>query len=175
MIKIHFLYTSERKNTGGKYMNQFRKDLANAKHAEKIVRETFSSLTDKYEFYDVSEDRAYYYKGDIKCLSVSNKNVTFIEVKDDSRIAETGNILCEVEVYYKECDYYGKGNMDADYDIYCIVSKQERKIYVLDFKELKRIHKWGTFREIDHPAQTTYCYLLPLGLAKSAMIEVIDY
>ena len=153
----------------------FKEDLANAKDAEKIVREVFTSLTDKYQFEDVSEDRSCYYKGDIKAVSVSNNECIYIEVKDDSRIAETGNILCEVEVYYKECDYYGKGNMECDYDIYTIVSKQERKIYVLDFKELKRIHKWGTFREIDHPAQTTYCYLLPLGMAKSAIIEVIDF
>lgn len=156
-------------------LNGFKEDLAKAKEAEEIVREVFTSLTDKYEFTDVSEDRAYYYKGDIKALSVSNKNETFIEVKDDSRIGETKNILCEVEVYYKDCDYYGKGNMDADYDIYTIVSKQERKIYVLDFKELKRIHKRGEFRTIEHPAQITYCYLLPLGLAKDAIIEVINY
>lgn len=156
-------------------LNGFKEDLANAKDAEKIVREVFTSLTDKYSFEDVSDERQYYYKGDIKAVSVSNNKEVFIEVKDDSRIAETGNILCEVEVYYKECDYYGKGNMCADYDIYCIVSKQERKIYVLDFKELQRIYKMGEYRSIEHPAQITYCYLLPLGLAKKAMIEVINY
>ena len=65
--------------------------------------------------------------------------------------------------------------MESDYDIYTIVSESERKIYVLDFKELKRIYRRGEFKQINHPAQITYCYLLPLGLAKKAMIEVIDY
>ena len=157
-------------------LRQFREDLANAKHAEELVREVFTSLTNKYSFLDVSEDKQYYYKGDIKAVSVSNNNdEVFIEVKCDSRIGETGNILCEEEVYYKDNDYYGKGNMKADYDVYCVVSESERKIYVLDFKKLKEIYKMGEYRSIEHPAQITYCYLLPLGLAKKAMIEVIDY
>ena len=159
-------------------MNGFRQDLMKAKEAEKIVREVFTSLTDRYSFEDVSEDRDCFYKGDIKAtpktINCSREEI-YIEVKDDSRIGETKNILCEEEVYFKECDYYSKGNMKAGYDIYCIVSKSERKIYVLDFKKLRNIYKKGEFKSIEHPAQITYCYLLPLGLAQEAIITIISY
>lgn len=83
--------------------------------------DTFSAATKKYTFEDVSNNREYFYKGDIKATSSTGKEI-FIEVKDDSRIAESKNVLCEYEVYYKESNYYGKGNMKSNYDIYCVVS-----------------------------------------------------
>lgn len=46
----------------------------------------------------------------------------FIEVKDDSRIADTGRVLCEERVCYKDGDYFQKGFMYSDYDIFCVVS-----------------------------------------------------
>jgi hypothetical protein len=42
-------------------------------------------------------------------------------------------VLCEEEIFYKDGGYFGKGNMKSNYDIYCIVSQSERKIYVIDF------------------------------------------
>ena len=59
-----------------------------------------------------------------------------IEVKNDSCIASSGNILCEEENYIKADNRMIKGNMYCDSDIFCIVSQQARKIYVLDFKRL---------------------------------------
>ena len=61
-----------------------------------------------------------------------NNKVYFIEVKNDSRIADTGNVLCEEEVYYKKNDYYGKGNMYSNADVFAIVSKQNQKIYFIN-------------------------------------------
>ena len=46
----------------------------------------------------------------------------FIEVKDDSRIADTGNVLCEERVFFREGNYYQKGFMYNDYEIFCVVS-----------------------------------------------------
>jgi hypothetical protein len=60
-----------------------------------------------------------------------------IEVKDDSKIAETQNVLCEEEVYYDNIQDFVKGNFHSDYEIYCVVSKAERKVYVMDFSILK--------------------------------------
>ena len=157
-------------------LKDFYHDLQAAKKAEKIVKDTFSALAIGFAFEDVSEAREYFYKGDIKATDPLGRE-TFIEVKDDSRIAETKNILCEYEVYYKENDYYSKGNMHSNYDVYCIVSQAERKIYVLDFKILKEIYKKGQHRVIPHAQQDTYCYLLPISIAKryGAMIAELEY
>lgn len=158
-------------------LNNFNTDLAAAKAAEEMVRNIFGSLTNEYRFEDVSNQREFYYKGDIKATSLSTGKEIFIEVKDDSRIAQTHNILCETEVFYKEYGAFGKGNMSCDYNIYCVVSKEEHKIYVIDFKVLKEIYKKGEFKTIDHPQQTTYCYLLPIWLIKkyNGLLDIIDY
>lgn len=157
-------------------LNNFYSDLAQAKEAEDIVLNTFSAMTDKYTFNPVSDNPAYYYKGDIIAISEDGREIG-IEVKDDSRIADTSNVLCEEEVYYKYNDYYGKGNMQSNYDIYCVVSRKEQKIYVIDFNILRANYKKGEFCEVRHPQQITYCYLLNLGTIKrlGGLIATIHY
>ena len=159
-------------------VKNFEKDLAAAKEAEYLVEKYFRLLgSDTYEFRNVSEDLDYYYIGDLLAFDADGRRLG-IEVKDDSRIAETGNVLCEERVYYIHGDYEGKGNMQSNYDIYCIVSKSEKKIYIIDFKKLKKIYRtFGMLKEIPHPDQITYCYLLPLWVVKQqgAFIAEIDY
>ena len=46
-------------------ITNFYKDLRKGHRAERIVKDVFSSLTDKYTFTDVSNDPAYYHSGDI--------------------------------------------------------------------------------------------------------------
>lgn len=159
-------------------VEKFNEDLAAAKEAEYLVEKYFRLLgSDTYEFRNVSEDADYYYIGDLLAFCADGRRLG-IEVKDDSRIAETGNVLCEESVYYIHGDYEGKGNMQSNYDIYCIVSKTEKKIYIIDFKKLKKIYRaFGMLKEIPHPDQITYCYLLPLYVIKQqgAFIAEIDY
>lgn len=154
----------------------FYEDLAQAREAEQLVLDVFSNLSKDYKFENVGAERKYFYKGDIKATAADGREI-FIEVKDDSVIHRTKNILCEEEVYYKSNDYYGKGNMQSDYDIYVVVSKEERKMYVIDFEMLQNIYERGEYKVIEHPAQITYCYLLPLGVAKrlGAVIQTIKY
>lgn len=159
------------------FSDVFKKDLAEAKAAEKIVLDTFSSLATGYTFTDVSADSSCYYRGDIKAVAADGTEI-FIEVKNDNRIADTGRILCEEEVYYYENDYYSKGNMSCNSDYFCIVSQSERRIYVLDFKKLKEIYKrYGEYKIIKHAFQESYVYLLDLCWAKSkgALIHKITY
>ena len=159
-------------------VKNFEKDLAAAKEAEYLVEKYFRIMgSDTYEFRNVSEDSDYYYKGDLLAIAADGHRVG-IEVKDDSRIAETGNVLCEESVYYIRGDYEGKGNMQSNYDIYCIVSKPEKKIYIIDFKKLRKIYKsFGIAKEIPHVDQITYCYLVPLWVIKQqgCFIAEIDY
>ena len=91
-------------------LGNFYQDLAKARGAERLVRETFAALTNDYTFEDVSNEREYFYRGDIKAIAADGREI-FIEVKDDSRIQETHNVLCETAIYYYERGEYGKGNM----------------------------------------------------------------
>lgn len=154
----------------------FYTDLEKARVAENIVKDTFASLTTGYAFENVADQKEYYYKGDIKATAADGREI-FIEVKDDSRIAETHNVLCEYEVYYKDYGYFGKGNMQSSYNIYCVVSQTERKIYVMDFPTLQQNYRKGEHKVIKHYDQDTYCYLLPIGIIKrlGGLIAVVSY
>lgn len=101
-------------------VSNFFSDLEKGHKAEDIVRNTFAALTNEYSFYDVSGDREYYRKGDIKAID-DDDNEIMIEVKNDSRIAETRNVLCEELVTYADGGF-SDGNMYSDYEIYCVVS-----------------------------------------------------
>lgn len=129
-----------------------------------------------YQVLDISEDPQYYHTGDLKVMTPSGER--FVEVKDDSRIADTKNILCEEEVFYKETNQFIKGNMYSNYDIYAVVSQSERKIYFFDFSKLKEIYKrFGTYKTINHSEQYNNCYLLELCRAKQfgALVAKINY
>ena len=57
--------------------------------------------------------------------------------------------------------------MYSHYDIYAVVSQEERKIYFIDFSILKQIYRRFELKEIHHPAQTTIGYLVPIGNIRS--------
>lgn len=158
-------------------LRDFKKDLENARAAEMLTLQLLENLTDDYDFYDMTNDRSWRYKGDIKAVSKATGKLIGIDVKDDSRIAETRNILCEEENYIKDGDYFIKGNMQSEYDVMAIVSQPERKIYFIDFEILKQNYKKGEFRVIKHFDQDTYCYLLPIGIIKKrgGLIAAIEY
>ena len=158
-------------------LKEFYADLEAAKPAEELVRKTLANLAPGYKFEDVSYETQCYYKGDIKAIAPDGTEI-YLEVKDDSRIAETRNILCEEEVYFKWENYFAPGNMQSDYDYLCIVSKSEHRIYVLDFPKLKEIYKIkGDFKIIPHANQNTHCYLVPLFKARNsgALLHTINY
>lgn len=157
-------------------VSNFWDDLAQARKSEDLVREVFSSLTNDYIFIDVGSQREYFNKGDIKAVSADGREI-FIEVKKDSRIADTQNLLCEEENYYYATGEWIKGNFYSDYQIYCVVSEAERKIYVMDFSILKKFYKSGKFKQIRHQEQDCYCYLCPLPEVRAwgAMIAELEY
>ena len=86
-------------------------------------------------------------------------------------------MLCEEEVFYSSTGNYVEGNMYSNYETYCVVSQDKKKIYVIDFKVLKRIYQRGNYKEIRHKDQTTYCFLVPLIMLKNegGIIAEIDY
>ena len=157
-------------------VTNFFHDLAQAQTAEVLVAETLSGLTKDYQFINVGNQRAYFHKGDIKAVGADGREI-MIEVKKDSRIGQTHNLLCEEEVYYFDTNSFAKGNFYSDYEIYCVVSESERKMYFMDFSILKKHYKSGTWKQIRHYDQTTYCYLCSLSKVRSwgAMIAEITY
>ena len=158
-------------------LDNFARDLAFGQEAERTVREVFSSLDDSRIYEDVGSNPLYYHIGDIKVTDKESGEVRYIEVKNDSRIADTGNVLCEDEVYYKKHDYLANGNMHSNYDIYAVVSQEQRKIYVLDFKVLKKNYRKGSFKVISWPQQESYVYLLNINDIDrlGGLITVVNY
>ena len=157
-------------------VSNFWADLSAARSAEQIVLDTFSSLTTDFTFYDVGSQREYFHKGDIKAVAADGREI-FIEVKNDSRIADTQNLLCEEENYYYATGELRKGNFYSDYEIYCVVSQEERKIYVMDFSKLKAHYKSGRYKEMYHAEQISCFYLCSLDDVKAwgAMIAEVNY
>ena len=146
-------------------LKEFWGDLAKAQVVEKQVLNTLSSLGTKYKFELVSDQPQYYHKGDIKAIAPDGKEI-FIDVKNDSRIHDTRNVLCEEENFFKEGGYYSKGNMYSSYDILAVVSQEEQKIYFIDFPLLKTFYNKTPLEYKEHREQISFFYLCPLGTIK---------
>lgn len=157
-------------------VSTFFEDLSNARAAEHIVLDKLSSLTNDYTFTDCANNKNYWHKGDIIATDADGAQL-FIEVKDDSRIHETGNVLCEYAVEYYETGKRAKGGMFNETDIYCVVSQPLHKIYVFDFERLKKVYLRGKYKVIPHAEQTTYCYLNKLEALEKcgALVGELDY
>ena len=159
------------------YLPEFLESLKAAKPSEYLVAKEFAARNPDWTAENVGDIRKYFHKGDIKITNKNSGEVRFIEVKNDSRIAQTQRVLCEEYVSYKYTSEIEDGCMYSDYDIYAIVSESERKIYYIDFKKLKQFYKMGEYKEIPHRAQTTYCYLVDLQLiiSKGALMGITNY
>lgn len=155
-------------------VTQFKKDLEEAKKAEIIVYNFLRKNFPKCIVQNVSDIPYFYYLGDIRVITTEGAKL-HIEVKNDSRIAETHNILCETEVIYNS--HSTAGNMECNTDFYAVVSESENKIYFLDFKKLKTLSKYAPQREIIHPEQRTICKLVSLDSAEraGALLATINY
>lgn len=157
-------------------MTQFQIDLEAARPYEILTRQVLSSLTTEYTFTDVAKNPQYYDYGDILATGKDGSEF-FIDVKADSRIWETKNILCEELVYDKIYDREKIGFMHSHYDYLCIVSEKESRIYIIDFKVLKQIYKKGEPRNFDHPTQYTDGYLLNISVVKryKGLKAIVNY
>lgn len=156
--------------------NQFYKDLARGQRAEQIAIDILRKNISWYNFASVGTEQYYWHKGDILGVREDGK-ITMFEVKDDSRIADTGNVFCEEEVRYYATGTTQIGFMYNQYDILCILSQQDKKLYLIDFNTLKQIYKTGTFKTAKHQTQETDGYLVPLAQvqAQGGLIATYSY
>lgn len=155
-------------------LDNFQPDLARGKVAERIVAELVQSAGIQVE--DISDLPQFRQLGDLLVTLPSGQQY-YLEVKNDGVIGETGNVLCEEEVYYKENDYYKTGFMYNHSDFLLVVYEPKREIYIFDFKKLQNIYKRGQFKIIDWPQQSSDCYMVPIWLAKKygAWLDTINY
>ena len=100
----------------------FYNDLNNAREAEWLVRNTLQSLDNTWDFKWVGDVEECFHIGDIEAIDTYTGFSYFIEVKDDSRIAGTGNVLCETRKYFFNSGEYRRGNIYNTGDYYCVVS-----------------------------------------------------
>ena len=115
-----------------------------------------------YQVEDVSDKAQDYHKGDL-LLTLPTGEQRYVEVKNDTVIGTTHNILCEEEVYYKERSYLAPGFMYNDYDIYAVVSEDTKQIFFFDFAKLKEIYKrFGRYKRFNYPSQYSDCFLLEM-------------
>lgn len=153
----------------------FNRDLAIGLKGEQLVQQVLESLTDEYTF--AASDNQH--KGDIIATNVATGQRHYIEVKTDSRIADTGRILCEESVFYYNNGDVAPGFMYRDYEIYCILSKSERKIYVIDFKILHQNYIKNSVcrKTLSYPDQESDCFFVDLELIKNkgGVIRVVEY
>lgn len=153
----------------------FNRDLAIGLNGEQTVKEVLESLTDDYTF-TASDNQ---HKGDIIATHTVSGQKYYLEVKTDSRIADTGNILCEESVYYYNNGVVAEGFMYRDYEYYCILSKSERKIYIIDFKVLHQNYIKNSIKHtvLRYADQESDCYFVQLATIAAAggLIKVINY
>lgn len=156
----------------------FWKDLAEAKKVEQLAMEVFQSRSEEWSFTNVSDDKEYFHRGDLIAERADGRKV-FLEIKADTRIADTGNVYCEEQNYWFDQGKYSLGNMYSNYQIYCVVSESARKIWVIDF-EVLRAHYGNAnhkYIRVPHKDNVSYGFLFPLyELAeKGGLIATIDY
>lgn len=154
----------------------FWRDLNAARKTEQKALEIFQGLSADYRFIDVSDNELYYHKGDIKAIAADGTEY-MLEIKGDSRIHETGNVLCEECNYWYDTGETTQGNMYSDYQYYCVLSEAARKLVIIDFKVLQANYKKYRYIQHRHADNESTYYLMPLKDINrlGGIIKVIDY
>lgn len=155
----------------------FYNDRQKAKNGEHIVLEVLRNATKDYEFDDVSDDAAYFHKGDIVIHDSIWSCDYYIDVKDDGCISSTGNLLAEHRVWYKDSGWKEGFMQNSDYDYVAYLSQPDKKIYILDFPLWKKYYKKYFKKHIFIPhegEQTTDGFLMPLWQARELGVVIAE-
>lgn len=121
------------------YRERYLEDVNAHKKAELITTEVLNNLNNGYKFEYVADDEKYFNKGDIK-MKKKGKKALCIDVKDDQKIAETGNFAVEAGGWSKIHNCPAKGWIDSNYNYLAIISRETQTIWILSFKRLREIY-----------------------------------
>lgn len=161
-------------------MRKFYNDLKRGKKAEAIVKDIFEKM--KLEVEDISNDyEEYGKKGDL-IISNGRGSKIYLDVKDDLIISKTHNVFVEESIYRWSTGTYSEGWRYAEYDFLGVLSRPEEKLYIINFKRLKKkIEKNEdcTYKEINNQAEnaTITGYTIPLKKLEEdgILIQTIKY
>lgn len=154
----------------------FYKDLERGHKAELIALQILQEHIPYYSFAWVGNRKEFKHLGDIIGIRADGK-LTYFEVKDDSRISKYNNVLCEESVYFYDTDELRQGFMYNNYEIYCVLSQDSRKLYIFDFQTIRKLYKQGEYKKFEYDKSESDTYLLPLGKIKKSggLLQVIEY
>lgn len=159
--------------------NNFKEELKKNRIAEVILMQVLESIYDDAAIVeDVADNPECYHLGDVR---VTDKigNSFYFDAKNDGVIHKTGNVFCETHKYFlRKMNERHTGFMeDGKYDYLSIVDRVSKKIYILDFKVLKKIHK--NYRKVQTTLCDAYCHGTVISLEeckkKGALLHVINY
>ena len=160
------------------YVDGFIQDYEFGKIGEQITAKIFNLMGGKtYSFTMVGHLYEYRHIGDIICRNKLTNKETIIEVKNDTRIGTTGNVLCEIDNYYFDSGEHRKGNIYNPSDIYVVVSRDTHTLFVFNQEKLRQIMTRCRLINIPHQDQITTGFLVPVELAQEegALITTVDF
>ena len=153
--------------------HNFSDDNAIGKRGEEIFRKCLDRWNCKYT--DVSDDKRYQ-EQDIDFIVESRKTpgkTVAVEVKNDQRIAETGNIFFET---MSNVDYSTEGCFKkSKAELMAIVSESERLIYFVGTEILRKFvdENSRTLRFISRVPGSSSCgYLIPVERIGKNVIKI---
>lgn len=129
-----------------KKLGTFENDLEEAHKAENICRLVWDDFL-KQQGKDcdvslVSEDKEFYYKGDIQVKDNKSGKSYLLECKNDGRWHETGRILAEDRIWWVGSGKFKTGFMQhGEYTTILYCSKPAQKILVIDFEKWRDCYK----------------------------------
>lgn len=158
--------------------NNFKEELKKNRVAEIILMQVLESIYDDAALVeDVADNENCFYLGDVR---VTDKigNSFYFDAKNDGVIHKTGNVFCEdYKFFLRKMNERHNGFMSSNYDYLSIVDRVSKKIYILDFKVLKKIYK--NYRRVQTTLCDAQCHgtVIPLEECKKkgALLHVINY
>ena len=167
--------------TNQEYKNRYMKDVNANRPAELITTEVLNNLNNGFTFEWVADDEKYYLKGDIKMVK-DGKKTKCIDVKNDQKIASTGNFAVEAGGWSKIYNCPKKGWIDSNYDYVAVISQEIHTIWILSFKKLREVYNKidltnGCKVISDFWDCTKYNYLIPIhkAIELGAVMAKIKY
>lgn len=137
-----------------------------ARAAEELAIKVLGKALKDTTFESLHDDEGKFHVGDV--VAKKNGKEKYIDIKDDGRISETGNVFCEgYKYYYNKPGKKHDGFMqNSQYDYLAILDQVRGKLYLLDFEELKKIYNNYRLVRSDLSDCISYGYLVPLNVCR---------
>lgn len=155
-----------------KYDGNIKENAEMAKKSEDIVIELMTQLKPGTEFKSLHDDTAMWHYGDI--LGTDGK---YYDAKDDGLIYRTGNVFAEDVIQWDTGEVTNGWMRNSKYNYVCVLDLIECNMWVLDFKELKRIYRdSGNVRRPSYhkDKSVSYGYCVPLWKCRENNVIVYE-